>query len=206
MKLTVDRTGFPLVELGRVGSIHLWPVTKLQFETFLCEPGTFGDSWYESVCKYNSRISHHKFDKTNYEGLFMTALKPSEALEFARWLGEFDIPTITEWRSLYRALEELPEQPDGLSAEAAAIWERMSEIAASPHEFALMEGGLLEWTRENGSFAGLGAPRTTFLPNAWRPLDDIVRVINASDRVFYIGFRLIKRDPDGHSRDPRSSK
>lgn len=198
MQLTVDRTGFPLVELSGVGLIHLWPVAKVQFEGFLCEPSGSGDYWYEAICKYNPRISYRRFGKTDYEGLFMTALNPSEVLEFARWLGEFDIPTIAEWRSLYRGLEELPEEPDGLSPEAAAIWDRMSGLAGEPLRFAMLEGGVLEWVRENGSFAGLGAPRPTFLPNAWSPLKDTVRVISASDRIFYMGFRLIKRSPDGH--------
>lgn len=203
MKIVADRTGFPMVEVGPSGCMHLWPVTKVQFENFLCEPGRFGDSWYESVCKFNPRVSFRKFNKTNYEGILLSGIAATEALEYARWLGEdFDLPTVKEWRAFYRTMsqEVVPDAPPPeLSEPAAAIWRKLSSFTTEPLKFSLLSDGMLEWTRENGSFAGLGGPRPSFLPNAWDPLYDTVRVVSGRERVFCLGFRLIKRAPPGIS-------
>ncbi len=197
MEILTDKIGFPLVRVENVGSFNLWPVTKLQFERFLAEPNEFGDSWYEAVLRLNSRVSHQDFGLENYENLVITGILPREALSFARWFDEkFDLPTIEEWRAFYRTVKnaDIPPSPTGLSRPAAAIWAKLAKMTSGLLDFALLDNGVVEWVRRNGSFAGLGCPRPHFLKNAWNPLVDLVRAINLSERISFFGFRLLKRE------------
>lgn len=195
MKIVIDKTGFPLIKIGNLGSVHLWPVTNVQFERFICETNRFEDTWYDSILKLNPRVSYKYFDKQNYEGLFVTGVTPQEALGFARWLGEgFELPTVDEWRRFYRMLsdESIPEMPtSGLSTSAYSIWLKLKGFLKGPRKFALVQDGIVEWAKKGDKHIGLGAPRSSFHPNAFDPLNDEVTPLQ--ERVFYFGFRLIRR-------------
>lgn len=198
MEIYVDSTGFPLVKMDGLGLMHLWPVTKVQFELFLSEPNEFGDIWYEMMMKLNPRVSFRYFKEENYEMLFMTGMFPAEAIQFAKWLGnDYDLPTVSEWRSFYRKMkdEEAMDMPaNNLSLTAKVIWQRLASFTNNMLHFSLMDNGIVEWVRNNGSYVGLGAPRHHFHPNAWNPLLDSIKVIHAAKRIHYTGFRLLKRE------------
>lgn len=195
MKIFTDKTGFPLVEVKELGLISLWPITKVQFERFMADASVIGDKWYDTVLKLNPRVSYKYFDRNDYEKLFLTGIKPQEALQFARWLGEdFDLPTVDEWRSFYQILEsrDMPSSPaSAFSMRASAMWIRLRSFARAPRNFALMEDGLVEWVRKGTKYIGVGSPRHSFLLNAYDPLNDVV--VPIEERLFYFGFRLIKR-------------
>jgi hypothetical protein len=56
-----------------------------------------------------------------------------------------------------------------------------------------MEGGLVEWVRQEKSLLGLGVPRPEFHANLWDPLVNLVKPIRLDQRIPYFGFRLVRR-------------
>lgn len=202
MPFSFDRCGFPLVRLPRLRlEAGLLPVTKVQLERFLAEPAGFGDGWYDRVLHLHSRCSYRAFAAAERERLFLGGILPEEAVAYASWLSEgFDLPTVEEWRQLWLALAG--EQP--LGAEEVAAWrpgparaiveQLLAQLPArSLLDLSLMRGGLVEWVREGAGWVGLGAPRPEFKAHLWDPLQDVVRPVQAGERVGYFGFRLVRR-------------
>ncbi|MBN1483856.1 MAG: hypothetical protein JXA37_03975 [Chloroflexia bacterium] len=198
-----DRTGFPWLALPDVGlEMQLLPTAKLQLEQWIAEPNAFGDSWYEEVLKASPRLSYRRFEAAQRESLFAGALRPEEALDFAHWLGsDLDLPTVGEWRQLYRALadlalpglEEIPVQ--GVARVVLQrLWEQLAP--SSLLELSLLRGGLIEWARQGPEWVGLGAPRPAFWPHLWNPLVDVVRPLRPEERLRHFGFRLLRRLED----------
>jgi hypothetical protein len=200
--LDVDKTNFPLVKLKDGSVFGLWPVTKIQFERFICESGEYGDKRYETACELNPRVSYRNIDKKNYEGIFMSGINPDDALKYTRWLGEgFDIPTINEWRHYYRLLiqEHSPENVEmELSPAADAIGKVLLRISRNALQFTLMEHGFVEWVHKDTGYAGLGVPRSAYYSNTCRPLTDIVDEIRLEPVPKFIAFRVIKRCVNEH--------
>jgi hypothetical protein len=202
MRLSSDRTGFPLLEYPALGlQLALLPVTKAQFERFLAEPGSPGDRWYEERLAENPRVSWRTSAPEEREQLWLTGLQPSEALAFARWLGEgFDLPTAAEWRALDGYLGEARLPGDLLSGCAlhATAREILGRLLGQLRpktwgELALLRGGVVEWVHCDGGFGGLGAPRPAWWPNLLDPQRDepLLPARGASCR--YFGFRPIRR-------------
>jgi hypothetical protein len=81
-----------------------------------------------------------------------------------------------------------------LSPPAVVIREKTGKFLRTPLAFSFLQGGVVEWVKEGSRCAGRGAPRSSFFPNAWNPLEDSIRVIDSNERIFYFGFRLIKKD------------
>ncbi|MFQ6055144.1 MAG: SUMF1/EgtB/PvdO family nonheme iron enzyme [Methanosarcinales archaeon] len=200
IKFTLDKTGFPLIVSKEIGvAFHLIPITKVQFEEFISETNKYGDEWYETILSINPRVSYKLFDIENYEHIFITGILPEEALEFAKWLGKgFDLPTVKEWRQIYLLLQSLSPLPlsynyNILSYKADKILKKLNKLFEKNLNMTLMEEGIVEWVRQEKEYIGLGAPRDSFLPNAWNPLKDEVRPINIKERLKYFGFRLVRR-------------
>ena len=194
MKITVDEIGSPLIEVKGLGAINAWPVTKFQFERFIAETNSFGDKWYDAVLNLNPRVSYKHFDVDNYEKLFMAGIRPREALEFAHWLGPgYDLLTVDEWRAFYNALgvHTVPEFHGELSISASHIWNQLARQSSTLKDLTLMHNGLIEWVKKGSKFVGLGSPRASFLHNVFNPMTD--EWVPLKDRVFYLGFRLIRR-------------
>ena len=198
-QLTFDKAGFPMLRVRKVGAFHLWPVTKFQFEQFMSETGRYGDKWYDSILSINEGISFENLSEGNYERLFMTGILPGEAMDFAGWLGEdFDLPTEGEWKKFYRAVKNLFNirlSPYGLSDPAVTLGRKIDEFLNTPLTFSFLKGGVVEWLKGEKGYVGRGAPRDSFFPNAWNPLNDSIRAIDRKERIFYFGFRLIRREP-----------
>lgn len=199
MKISIDKTGFPLIEIENIGAINMWPITKIQFERFMSESNIFGDKWYDSILKLNPRISHKSFDRSNYEKLFITGIKHEESISFAHWLGaDFDLLTLDEWRILYRDLvfyKMTDLSIAELSSTAHTIWLKLGAYSIDLRDFSLMRHGLLEWVREGVDYTTSGKPRQSFFSNAFDPLKNTITPFE--ERLFCLGFRLIRR----HSND-----
>lgn len=98
MRFSSDRTGFPLIEIDEIGlAVTLLPVTKVQFELFLSEQNDFGDLWYEKALQLNPRISWRHIVSGEQHKLWLTGIRPEEAVLFSSWLGGFDLPTAQQW-------------------------------------------------------------------------------------------------------------
>ena len=185
-----------------VGDFHLWPVTKYQFEQFMAETDKYEDKWYNSILSMNQSIPYTSFSEKNYERLFMTGILPAEAIDFAHWLGDrFDLPTVEEWKRFYCAINkevDIPLEPYGLSNPATSIQEKMAKFQRTPLRYSFLQEGIAEWVKEkkdkeHSQYAGRGAPRDSFIPNTWKPLKDSIQVIDINQRIYYFGFRLIRR-------------
>ena len=201
MLLSFDRTNFPLLAVESAGlEMHLLPVTKVQFEQFLAESSQVTRSQYREMLALNPAVTPEQFTLDKREGLFVTGILPKEAQAFARWLGEgFTLPTVQEWRTIYKVLRRtfLPEHD--LSSElvegpAGQIVDKFSAHleALTLQEYSLMRGGLVEWVRQGKQWVGLGAPRPQFQPNLWDPLTNEVKPLQPRQRLPYFGFRLIR--------------
>jgi hypothetical protein len=193
---TFDKTGFPLLLIPDLAiEVHLLPVSKAQFDSFIVEQ--LGGRW--------AGASEAAASTGEREDLFMTGVLPDEALAFAHWLGEgFDLPSLDEWRAIYRALERQPlvlGQPALQLAAGPAkliLGQIMQQVqSGSLVDLSLMRGGILEWVRHGeGNWLGRGQPRHAFLPNLFNPLserDDQIRPVQLK-RSRYFGFRLIRRN------------
>ncbi len=196
-----DRTGFPLILLDNF-SIHLTPVTKIQFERFISKTDSFTE-----LLQLNQPVPYDDLNANNYERLFVTGITPEEALAFAKWLGDdFDLPTLDEWRQVYKHLQgsfiELPKPPcESANTMLNRLYEllprvrylRDSSIKHIGLEISLMRDGVVEWVYHGDEYIGLGAPRSKFHPNTWNPLRDEIRPIRMGQRIRFFGCRLVRR-------------
>ncbi|MCB0192810.1 MAG: SUMF1/EgtB/PvdO family nonheme iron enzyme [Anaerolineae bacterium] len=202
MLISFDKTKFPLVVVEDVGvEVHILPVTKVQFEQFMAETGSFSVERYEAMLGLNPAVGFDSFTPENRERLFVTGILPGEALDFAHWLGEgYDLPTVTEWRKLLAALRREPpprqhQLTDLIEAPSDTILERLETQLhiRSMLDYTLMRGGLVEWVWQDKHPAGLGVPRPQFHANLWNPLVNVVKPLRHDQRIPYFGFRLIRR-------------
>lgn len=190
-----NKTHFPLLEIENIGSLTLWPITKIQYEMFISQANRYGDTWYDEILTFNPRISYQDFNKKNYERLFITGLHVEEAQSFSIWFGEyFRIPTVEEWRNIYQIIcdQDFFTCPSDISIQANIIWEKIMKFSKSPIQFTLMKDGVVEWVKNGEEYVGLGAPRPHFHPNVLNPETDLVSKIKRNERLHYFGFRLIK--------------
>jgi len=205
MQLQSDALGFPMVRIPEINlSVSLLPVTKTQFERFIAQPNSYSDSWYNEVLRISPRRSWRRIEEKTREGLFMTGILPSEALDFASWLGEgFDLPDVWEWRQMHKSMVQTRftrEELDAFAGHPAARFIIDSILAqvrpTTWAEMALLQGGVIEWVRAGEEFRGLGVPRTSIMPNVFNPqLDDPLSPLQ-NDRSPYFGFRLVCRRPN----------
>jgi hypothetical protein len=202
MLLQSDVLGFPMVSIPEINlSVSLLPVTKFQFERFIAQENPYSDSWYDKALELNPRCSWRKIDESNRENLFMTGILPSEALDFASWMGKgFDLPHAWEWQQVFRVMKgssvsTLALQAFHGHATAKSIIDSLvAQIRPSNWaELSLLKGGLMEWVRNGEVFGGFGVPRARFLPNAFNPEIQKPKRPLPAERSRYFGFRLVHR-------------
>jgi hypothetical protein len=213
-----DRTGYPVLELPRLGwAVQLFPVAKPQWERFLAEPRSLGDAWYEEVLKISPRAGVRQAKLSAYEDVFMAGIHANEAERFAVWLGSgFQIPDVDVWRAIDRSLLEESIDPEFLSAvrslnglhvNAFRLLDFLLE-ARKPHDWGdliLMRNGLLEWVRTGPkSYGGLGAPRQEFHPLLMNPQHHAPVKPLKNERLGYFGCRLVR--PLAQSPPPESTE
>ncbi len=202
MLISFDKTGFPLLVLEGMGvEMHLLPITKRQYEQYLAKAGWGARALYKKMLALNPAVAPADFGLTNRERLFVSGILPQEALAFARWLGPgFDLPTVAEWRQIYTLLQRmmLPQHnltADVVKGEAGLVLQTLlSQLDPLVMlDLSLMRGGLVEWTRQEGTWVGMGSPRPHFQSNLWNPPDDIITPLQPDERLPYFGFRLLRR-------------
>ncbi|MBV8855788.1 MAG: SUMF1/EgtB/PvdO family nonheme iron enzyme [Acidobacteria bacterium] len=205
-KWRVDASGYPLVFVEPLDAyVHLFPVTKPQFERFIASGRYLGfdDAWYQEILTLNPRASYRSPHVHPRERLFMTGVTAEEALAFGRWVGrDYGLLTAEEWRTCYEWFDGRPAPPplaglsERLSLDARAVWDIVEEQWLEPHrrsslrELSLITQGILEWVVElPGRYCGLGEPAAS---NLQRKVGDPVRPVGQG-RLRNLGFRLKAR-------------
>lgn len=214
-----DRTGFPMHWIDALGAyVHWFPVTKVQFEYFLCEINDpqFDESWYDEILSLNRRVSPAAIRSTNYWQALITGVLPSEAQRYARWCGQgYSLPTLDEWMTAYRELKQQPIQDIDailglakLNDRARTLIQRL-DTATQPAlkqlgyarmraEQMLMRLGVLEWVEcrtQASRWGGMGETYADFHSALFSPESGQPRLPKdpESDRIHYYGFRLLWR-------------
>lgn len=201
--VSLDSTGFPMIKIPGTQLFMSWlPVTKIQFEHFLCDTYQYDEAWYNVILTdYTPRISPAQIRIADYWNLFMTGVLPSEAIRFANWMGrDYRLPTAHEWKTALTALAQYSDDsehitavlnaadPDGkraINERAALMIRRLDEITPSDANMLtggrklcdqmLMRLGVVEFVYENdqhNSFAGWGKPNSRFFGSTFNPLND----------------------------------
>lgn len=204
----LDATGYPLIFVKPLEAyVHLFPVTKPQFERFVATGKGHGmdDRWYEERDASNPRASYRNPDVPALERLLMTGVSTDEALAFSRWLGrEYRLLSADDWINYYEWLggNPAPAVPRGLagrmSRDALAIWnivevqllDRRGPIDL--RQLSLMRQGILEWVVElPGMYHALGDPAGD---KSMRKFSEPVCLLGAEPRRRKnLGFRLRTR-------------
>jgi Sulfatase-modifying factor enzyme 1 len=219
--LSVDRTGFPVIELPGLPFKVFWlPITKIQFEHFLVDKGALDNDWYQDKLQnYNPRISAGQLSITNYWQAFMTGILPSEAQLYAGWVGNgADLPTAQEWKSALTLLGRWPADHaftdavlhlPGLSERARILIQKMDQVLQAESaqlsdgrflcDQMAMRLGVLELLYEDSqhlSFCCWGQTNRRFSGGINNPLRDTApnRFNDRNGiRMKTVGFRLILR-------------
>jgi hypothetical protein len=204
-RVNIDGSGYPLIYVEPLGSfVHLFPVTKAQFERFITsanKPG-FGDAWYAERLRMNPRASYTSHEPPNLDNLFITGITVDEAASFSKWLGRrYSLLSKEGWRTCYewlgtQAAGSAPsELSERLAGDALAIWEivhhqcRERQHPPTLRELSLMTRGVLEWVVElEGRYCGVGEPASSI---HIRKAFDPVRPLGT--RLKNLGFRLYER-------------
>jgi hypothetical protein len=217
-RFILDSTRFPMVHIEPIGYFHFLPVTKVQFEYYVCDrpnPG-LDQAWYKDVLQLNPRVSPGRVQASNFYGAFMTAVLPAEAEEFAEWHAEaadapLDVPTADEWQAAYRsAAGQDPAPADDvlqldLAPRARTLLEGLARVTAGlcPNGARLadrmfMRNGVMEWVRGDASvgrpWGAYGVPRFGGALDRTDPATAAPRwPADVHKRIRNYGFRLVRR-------------
>lgn len=218
--ITVDRTGFPVLEAPDLPfAIHWLPVTKIQFEHFLVDTGIYDNDWYMKILQINGRISAGSANTSNYWQLFLTGILPQEAQRFAEWCGYgYRLPTSNEWKKALHYFAHWQADPALVNSLLSApnLNERARAIARTLDNVTREEAwqlsgdrllcdqlgmrlGFMEIvyeTEQRSSFCCWGQPSKRLYGAASNPLRDIapMQLIDRVNgmRMKHGGFRLIR--------------
>lgn len=186
--------------------MSMLPVTKMQFETFLSQPGGLSSTWYQRILDLNPRVSAVDFANDKREGLFATGVTFEEATQFAAWADSTGrLPRQNEWQSFAQRLRSKPFTREvaavlarcGLSTKASNLLGRLVKLVkpTTMADLCLIRNGVFEWVHANPEPGGLGAPRDVFFPNTFDPYSDPPLKHFEQERSRIYGFRyLIDRE------------
>jgi hypothetical protein len=111
-------TGFPFIRMqtgGGAFDVLFIPVTKIQFERFICEQQgvMMTGERYKAMWVRNGRVAVPDVGVENYPGCLLTNVSTEEARRFASWMRSKDqatdtidswrLPSDREWRAVYEA-------------------------------------------------------------------------------------------------------
>ncbi|HEX3046625.1 MAG TPA: hypothetical protein VHY08_17850 [Bacillota bacterium] len=220
LKFIIDKSGFPLVWVEPIGAfIHWLPVTKVQFEYFLCAvpDSRFDGAWYEEILRKNPRISPNEIKPDNYWGALLSGIRPGEAQSFVQWLGpEYGLPTLNEWVKTYQYFKTLPPQSAGIVNQMGELRERVKTLIGRLNSSSdqavrgmgderrladqmLMRMGVMEWVEcpeHRIHWGGIGQTHPSFHGGLYTPDhgEPVIPPNPETDRLYYYGFRLIRRE------------
>jgi hypothetical protein len=214
-KFHFDLAGFPFLWVDEVNSyVYFFPVTKIQFETFICQvpDQRFDNRWYSEVTKLNQRISTHLLTKDNYWRLFITGIRPDEIQCYQDWCNrdgyKYYVPAPKDWKELYQIVKN--KEPVDLDEFALKRDLRFYTLAKKLEEIVLdfcnrnnraytladqmlMTFGVMEWLvidPVKSRWGAMGEPH----PKFYSILGSIDNAIPATsplvDRLHSHGFRL----------------
>jgi hypothetical protein len=219
LKFKLDPTGFPMVQVGAIDAYMHWaPVTKIQFEYFLCAvpDSHFDANWYDEVLFLNPRVTPGEIRADNYWNAFLTGITPSEARRFARWFGpEYTIPTLEDWFVAYSALKALPPVPSSVVDNMGDLHERIRTVLVrldtasrmamenlgyerTLADQMLLRWGVMEWvecTDRRFEWGGMGRTLRSFYGGLFNPDSGQPSIPTNPDteRLYPYGFRLVWR-------------
>lgn len=210
--------GFPLIKLPKLKlAIQILPVTKVQFEYFLCDQpdASFNETTYNELIQLNPRVSPLKIVAENYWNVFITGLQPEEISKYAMWLGDgFKLPTKEQWHQVYTTLsvpadEDLVNQVTklpGIPERSKIILQKLDEVsqqlsAGRSRQLAdqlFLRNGVMEWVTQpdpKNQWGGMGAPLPRFHNGQSRIDQNVPEILLSATnyRLKYYGFRLVKR-------------
>lgn len=94
MKFIIGKDKFPLIEIKENIYLHIFPVTKYQFERFLWNVSPKSIN-YKEILKDSPRIPPYDLKNKKLNNLFITQISFEEANQYAQWMEgiipEFDI-------------------------------------------------------------------------------------------------------------------
>ena len=213
----LDPTAFPMIRVPAIGVyVHCLPVTKVQFEHFLCDAndGHFDARWYEQVLELNPRVTARRVWSGNYWNALLSGILPAEAERFAAWNGPgYRLLRVAEWRAFYRAMSDLRHPSLWQAGLLAPLGDRQRQLIAQLEaaveeacarcgercgmvERTLLRYGVVEWVAAGGRGArlwgGLGEPHPTFCGNLFDPAEDepLDPLDGERQRLASCGFRL----------------
>jgi hypothetical protein len=213
IELRMDPTGFPMIKLAANKYIHWLPVTKVQFEYFMCDSydDSFDTRWYEQVLALNPRVPPGKISSRDYWRAFISGILPAEAQRFGFWCGEgYRLPSAEEWAQAYQVLSSHPAQDletskmlEGLPSRHRELILR-TDIAASEAarrmgyirrlaDQMLMRLGFLEWVANEERWGAIGEPFPDLCGNLMTPERGELVLPREPDRVRLpcLGIRLL---------------
>lgn len=120
----LDSSGFPMIEIPGMNLAMSWlPITKIQFEHFLCDTNMFNDVWYQDLLNnFTPRVSPTAIRLGDYWNLFLTGILPSEAVRFANWMGrDYRLPTVQEWNKALLTFAEYSALPEHIDKVLSAV-------------------------------------------------------------------------------------
>lgn len=214
-----DPTGFPMLWVEEIKAyVHWIPVTKIQFEFFMCDApdNRFDATWYDTILQMNARISPGAIRLTNYWRIFLSGITPGEAQAFSRWCGEgYHLPTLNEWNTIYKTLSQ--EQPaqnaivsmGSLRPRISTLIDKLNQVslqATAEYGYArtladqmLMRLGVMEWVESDNlryRWGGMGETYSSFHSSLFTPNNGQPQAPNSPEeqRLHYYGLRLIWRE------------
>lgn len=217
LKLRKDPTGFPMVWVEEADLfVHWLPVTKIQFEFFLCDApdNRFNASWYDTILHLNPRVTPNAVGISNYWGVFLSGITPTESRIFARWCGEgYRLPTIAEWNKIYKNLSQKRPVPNmfqqteqKFEPRARTVIDKLegiSEQAIKEYGYdrtladqMLMRMGVMEWVESDNlryHWGGMGETYSSFHSSLFTPNNEQPQAPNNPEeqRLRYYGLRLV---------------
>jgi len=105
MKFIIGEDKFPLVEVKENIYLHIFPITKYQFERFLWDVSP-EEINYKKILEVSPRVSPFKLSKKKLSNLFITQVSFEEATQYAQWM-KGEIPAfnvILEFEKKFRNL------------------------------------------------------------------------------------------------------
>jgi hypothetical protein len=201
----LDPIGYPMIKIPPLDAyVHLFPITKSQFEQFLADKRSlgYGDAKYAQLLALNPRLSPFADSFANYERLFVTGIIPKDIKAYIQWSGSgFRLPDYQEWVTTFRWLKQqdlsvLPAELEHLlDPRASSLWNGLlKELRPETLlDLSLMKFGLIEWIQTTDQqYAGMGLPRQSFrrgyheITNPYQPTLTMLE-----QRSKYFGFRLM---------------
>lgn len=217
MELKQDRTGFPMLRVEPLDAYLGWlPVTKIQFEQFLCETADdrFGPRWYDEVLSLNPRIAPSGIQPSNYWRSLLTGVLPAEAECFARWMGEgYRLPTCEEWTTAFDHLRraapnrmEWERVLSGVAPRCLTLLDAMDQASTAAAREAgyerrlaeqmLLRLGVMEWVQVTSGeqrWGGMGEVAPGLAGLLFDPTMGEPHLLHYPDkeRISFYGFRLL---------------